>query len=156
MAWFRTNRGIAAWLAFFALACQLSLSFGHVHVGNSVANNWVVNNWVIGNSDAGSTTKLDAIGVDATEVGVTNVDVTNVDVTNGAAVPAAPRDPVGTAGDLCAICSNISLVGALILPILALVLAPASITRVLRWPVVAATSTSLYHRSFRARGPPHV
>jgi hypothetical protein len=24
MAWFRTNRGIAAWLAFFALAYQLS------------------------------------------------------------------------------------------------------------------------------------
>jgi len=33
MSWFRTNRGVAAWLAFFALACQLSFSFGHIHIG---------------------------------------------------------------------------------------------------------------------------
>jgi hypothetical protein len=33
MACFRTNRNVATWLAFFALACQLSFSFGHVHVG---------------------------------------------------------------------------------------------------------------------------
>src|SRR6266436_730127 len=33
MRWFRSNRGGVAWLAFFALACQLLLSFGHVHVG---------------------------------------------------------------------------------------------------------------------------
>jgi hypothetical protein len=33
MGWFRSNRGIAAWTAFFALACQLVLSFGHVHIG---------------------------------------------------------------------------------------------------------------------------
>jgi sorbitol-specific phosphotransferase system component IIC len=32
MAWFRTNRGVAAWLALFALACQLAFSFGHVHI----------------------------------------------------------------------------------------------------------------------------
>jgi hypothetical protein len=34
MDWFRLNRGIATWAAFFALACQLAFSFGHVHVGN--------------------------------------------------------------------------------------------------------------------------
>jgi hypothetical protein len=32
MGWFRSNRGGVAWLAFFALACQLLLSFGHVHL----------------------------------------------------------------------------------------------------------------------------
>jgi hypothetical protein len=32
MGWFRSNRGIATWAAFFALACQLVLSFGHVHI----------------------------------------------------------------------------------------------------------------------------
>jgi hypothetical protein len=32
MAWFRTNRGVAVWLAFFALACHLTFSFGHVHI----------------------------------------------------------------------------------------------------------------------------
>jgi hypothetical protein len=35
MAWFRSNRGGIAWLACFALACQLALTFGHVHRGNS-------------------------------------------------------------------------------------------------------------------------
>jgi hypothetical protein len=34
MAWFRSHRGVITWLAFFALACQLLLSFGHVHAGN--------------------------------------------------------------------------------------------------------------------------
>jgi hypothetical protein len=34
MGWLRSNRGSIAWLAFFALACQLLLSFGHVHLAN--------------------------------------------------------------------------------------------------------------------------
>jgi hypothetical protein len=34
MGWFRSNRCGAAWLAFFALACQFLLSFGRVHLGN--------------------------------------------------------------------------------------------------------------------------
>jgi hypothetical protein len=33
MRWFRSNTGIIVWLAFFALACQLVLTFGHVHAG---------------------------------------------------------------------------------------------------------------------------
>jgi hypothetical protein len=33
MGWFRSNRGGVAWLALFALACQLMLSFGHFHAG---------------------------------------------------------------------------------------------------------------------------
>src|ERR1700680_2050809 len=33
MGWFRSNTGRVAWLAFFALACQLVLSFGHLHLG---------------------------------------------------------------------------------------------------------------------------
>ena len=33
MRWFRSNTGIIGWLAFFALACQLVLTFGHVHAG---------------------------------------------------------------------------------------------------------------------------
>jgi hypothetical protein len=32
MGWFRSNTGRVAWLAFFALACQLVLSFGHLHL----------------------------------------------------------------------------------------------------------------------------
>jgi hypothetical protein len=33
MRWLRSNIGRIAWLAFFALACQLVLTFGHVHAG---------------------------------------------------------------------------------------------------------------------------
>jgi len=34
MGWFRSSRREVAWLAVFALACQLVLSFGHVHLGS--------------------------------------------------------------------------------------------------------------------------
>jgi len=33
MHWFRSKRSGLAWLAFFALAGQLTLSFGHLHLG---------------------------------------------------------------------------------------------------------------------------
>jgi hypothetical protein len=33
MSWVRTNRRFGAWAALFALAVQITLSFGHVHVG---------------------------------------------------------------------------------------------------------------------------
>lgn len=31
LGWFRSNNAGGTWLAFFALACQLVLTFGHVH-----------------------------------------------------------------------------------------------------------------------------
>jgi hypothetical protein len=33
MRWIRLNRRIGAWAALFALAVQITLSFGHIHVG---------------------------------------------------------------------------------------------------------------------------
>jgi hypothetical protein len=33
MRWIRLNRRIGAWAALFALAVQITLSFGHVHLG---------------------------------------------------------------------------------------------------------------------------
>ena len=33
MRWVRSKTSAIAWLALFALACQLVLSFGHVHLG---------------------------------------------------------------------------------------------------------------------------
>ena len=35
MRWLRSNTGGVAWLALFALVCQLVISFGHVHIGNA-------------------------------------------------------------------------------------------------------------------------
>jgi hypothetical protein len=125
MRWFRTNRGMVAWLAFFALACQLSLSFGHVHVGK-----------FSGGSAAWA----------AAETGDAPADVS----------PSSPKkSPSGLAGDFCAICANISLAGTLILPILAIILAPGLFTEVLPWSLAASEPASLDQLPYNARGPPH-
>jgi hypothetical protein len=124
MAWFRTNRGMVAWLAFFALACQFALSFGHVHIGKSGA------------------------GL-AAQVAVQAADP-------AADAPSTPqKNPIGLAGDFCAVCANISLAGALILPILALILAPDLLSRASGWPLAAHDPASFGRWPFSARGPPH-
>ncbi len=124
MAWFRTNRGIAAWLAFFALACQLSFSFGHIHIGKV------------------------GIGLAAQAAAQTTDNATD------ALPPAPQKEPAGLAGDFCAVCANISLAATLILPILALLLTPDLFTNVLRWSLAAHQPASFGHRPFSARGPP--
>ena len=35
MRWLRANTSAIAWLALYALVCQLVMSFGHVHVGKA-------------------------------------------------------------------------------------------------------------------------
>ena len=125
MRWFRSNRGGVAWLAFFALACQLLLSFGHVHVGKF---------------SGGSAAWASAESADASA---------------DAPLSSPQQKPTGLAGDFCAICANISLVGTLIVPILAIIFAPSLFTEVLRWPL-AASQPALFDRlPFNARGPPH-
>ena len=37
MGWFRSNLRSGAWCALFAMALQLALSFGHVHLNNLVS-----------------------------------------------------------------------------------------------------------------------
>jgi hypothetical protein len=70
--------------------------------------------------------------------------------------PSSPRknNPSGLGEDFCAICANISLVGALVVPA-----TPAAPPRIsffddLHWPfaATAAASIDLFH--FNARGPP--
>jgi hypothetical protein len=125
MAWFRTHRGIVTWLALFALACQFSFSFGHIHLGKSLAG----------------------------PAALTSVQTTDA---AGVAPPPSPQKDSGPATDFCAVCANISLAGALILPILALILAPELFTHVLRRPPAAREPASFGHLPFSARGPPHV
>jgi hypothetical protein len=124
MVWFRTNRGVVTWLAFFALACQFAFSFGHIHIGKS---------------GAGLTARM------------------AVQATGPAADAPSPqqKNPVDLAGDFCAVCANISLAGALILPILALILAPDLLTKAPRWSLAAREPASFGRRPFSARGPPH-
>ncbi len=126
MTWFRTNRGLAAWLAFFALACQLTLSFGHVHISN------------FGGGSPGWA---------ATQPG---------DDSPGDSSTSPQKNPAAPAADFCAVCANISLAGALLLPVLALILAPGLFTDVLRWSLSASEpASSLDRLPFSARGPPH-
>jgi len=124
MGWFRSNRGGVAWLAFFALACQLLLSFGHVHVGKF----------------SGGSTAWAAAEGSGPAAGVP---------------PSSPQNsPIGIPGDFCAICVNISLANALVVPILAIILAPSSFIEVLRWSLAASEPASFDHVLFSARGPP--
>jgi hypothetical protein len=125
MTWFRTNRGVAGWLALFALACQLSFSFGHIHISKVGA------------------------GLAA------QVAVQTTDTAANAPPPSPQKDPAGPAADFCAICANISLAGALILPILALILTLGLFSHVLRWPLAVYVPVSVGHLPFSARGPPH-
>ena len=125
MGWFRSNRGIVAWLAFFALACQLSFSFGHVHVGK-----------FSGGSAAWA----------AAESGNAAADVPP---------SSPQKKPIGLAGDFCAICANISLANTLVLPILAIILTTRLFTEILPWSVAASEPAAFDHLPFSARGPPH-
>jgi len=116
---------MVTWLAFFALACQLLLSFGHIHVGK-----------FSGGSAAWA----------AVETGDTSAEFPS---------PSPQKNPIGLAGDFCAICANISLAGTLVVPILAIILAPSLSTEVLRWSLAASEPTSFDHLPFNARGPPN-
>jgi hypothetical protein len=127
MRWFRSNRGVVAWVALFALACQLVLSFGHVHASKF-------------SKFAGSPAFA------ALETGDSSADGS----------PSSPqKKPTGLAGDFCAICANINLAGTLILPVLAIILTPRLFTEILPWSLAVGEPASLDYRPFSARGPPH-
>jgi hypothetical protein len=85
MNWFRSRSQWGSYLALFALAFQLALSFGHVH--DSFA--------------APSAAKLALVSANATN------DVRTA--------PADPTTPQHRADDRCPICTLIHLAGALVL-----------------------------------------
>jgi hypothetical protein len=123
MGWFRSNLGVVAWLAFFALACQLVLSFGHVHANKF---NGLLTSSAVGTGNAPADGR-----------------------------PSSPQNqPIGLAGDFCAICANINVANTLILPILAIILAPRLFTEVSPWSLAAGEPASYDHLPFSARGPP--
>jgi hypothetical protein len=126
MGWLRSNSGKFAWVAFFALACQFALTFGHLHLGN---------------------------------VGVISVALTaSADSTNGstgAPSSPAPQTPTRVAQDFCAVCNNISLASALVLPISPAPISPPAIIRDLWWALARPALASSGRFPFNARGPPH-
>ena len=50
----RSNAGKIAWLALFALACQLLLSFDHVHFGKNAGKIWTAASGAFASSDQSS------------------------------------------------------------------------------------------------------
>ena len=126
MGWFRSNSGKFAWVAFFALACQFALTFGHLHLSN--------------------------VGVISAAL-TASADSTNGSTGDRSA--PVQRTPTRLAQDFCAVCSNISLANTLVLPASPAPVPPTSLSRDLQWPFVRLELASSDHIHFNARGPPH-
>jgi hypothetical protein len=129
MRWIRSNVTFGAWCALFALAVQLTLSFGHVH---GISPGW-----------AGAAI-TDRAALQSQPV-----------LPNQASVPVRPSqpDPYGAADDFCAICALI-LAGTM-----APAAAPVLTLPVLFSPVPFTVSidrdlAAVVPLSFQARGPP--
>jgi hypothetical protein len=125
MGWFRSRSRVGSYLALFALAFQLAVSFGHVHLDH------------IAPVSAGATALADALP--------------SADGLNAPSNPAGRED---LADDCCPICTLIHLAGALVpseTPSLAL---PHVFGR-LRLGVAAEFDlTASQGALFRARAPP--
>ena len=121
MRWFRSKQSIIARLACLALACQVFIAFGHLHLSSF---------------SGGSITLALSDGSASDSFAPTQKKQ------NGPA-------------DFCAICASINLASTLIIPILALILAPTSFVEVLRWSLAASEPAPFDHLPFHARGPPY-
>jgi hypothetical protein len=115
---------VVAWLALFALSCQLVLSFGHVHLGTLDGGSAI---WAA--SDGGGKSET-------------------------VPRPSPQKNPSGLPADFCAICANIGLAGTLVVPDSPAISAPSSFVEVLRWSLAASGPASFDHFLFSPRGPP--
>src|SRR5262249_32916268 len=127
MRWFRSRSRLGAYLALFALAFQLAVSFGHVHLEHF-------------------TPPLAGTGASALAGAQPSADAS-----------PAPSNPAGReppADDHCPICTLIHLAGALVpaeMPSLPL---PTAVGR-LRLELAAEFDLTASHAAlFRARAPP--
>jgi hypothetical protein len=125
LGWFRLNNGPGVWLAFFALACQLVLPFGHVHFA----------------------------GAGALSAALAKSAAPAVDGAPAPASPAQPA-PAGPSQDFCAVCNTIGLANALVLPAPPGLVFPASKAADLQQPPAAVEPASERRFHFSARGPP--
>jgi len=123
-----------ALMALFALACQFVLGFGHVHLDRLAGNS---SNWAIA-AAAGK-----AVAAPVGKV-------------SSADLPTSPRQksPSGLGHDFCAICANISLAAAIVLPIVLLFLLGTTSSERLIWSFAETRAASTIHVHFDARGPP--
>jgi hypothetical protein len=134
MRWFRSHSFALTSLALFALACQFVLSFGHVHLDRT----------------AGFSTGRSIAAAVGSVIAAPAGKVTLADI------PTSPREknPDGLGDDFCAICANISLAAAIVLPIVLLLLVGTASSERLIWYFAATRAASTVHVHFDARGPP--
>jgi hypothetical protein len=133
MRWFRSHSFALTSLALFALACQFVLSFGHVHLDRTAG------------FSAGRSIAAAVGSVIAAPAG----KVTLADL------PTSPKERTDSLGDdFCAICANISLAAAIVLPIVLLLLLGTASSERLIWYFAATRAASTVHVHFDARGPP--
>jgi hypothetical protein len=125
MRWFRLKQGIIARLACLALACQVFIAFDHLHLSKFSGGSIALSL----SDGAGNGSASDSFS-------------------------PAQKKPNGPA-DFCAICASINLASTLIVPVLALIIAPTSFVEVLRWSLAASEPAPFDHLPFHARGPPH-
>ena len=127
MSWFRSNRGRVMWVALFALACQLALSFGHLHLGK--------------------------VSFAPIAVAVYAAVVVNT-AENSPAPPPPPNDST-TGGEFCALCANINLAASLAVPTAPVIVPPFSSDVSQTWSPAGLDPVVFDHVFFDARGPPY-
>jgi hypothetical protein len=134
MQWFRSHSFGLTSLALFALACQFVLSFGHVHLDRTAG-------FSTGRAIAAAVGS--AIAAPAGKVALADL-------------PTSPREknPDGLGDDFCAVCANISLAAAIVLPIVLLFLVGTANSEALVWSFAATRAASTNYVHFDARGPP--
>jgi hypothetical protein len=125
MGWLRSNSGKFAWVAFFALACQFALTFGHLHLSNF----GVIPSALTAPTDSAS--------------GSTGNQ------------PSSPQQtPTRLTQDFCAVCNNINLANTLVLTVSPVPISPTVTIRHLWWSLARPELALSDHFPFNARGPP--
>ena len=129
MSWFRTHARLGSCLALFALAFQLAVSFGHVHIH--------------GNASHRSTLITDGAAVSA---------VSHVEQAKPA--PTHPAGDRSQADEYCPICALIHLARALVPAEAPAVPLPGFFGQLQYAAAVAVELTASRPTLFRARAPP--
>jgi hypothetical protein len=125
MSWFRSRSRVGSYLALLALAFQLAVSFGHVHLEHMVP------------SSTGATALASA--------------QPSGDDLNVASSPTGRED---LADDCCPICTLIHLAGALVPAETPLLLLPSVFGRLRLAAAAEFDLTALHGALFQARAPP--
>jgi hypothetical protein len=89
-------------------------------------------------------------------VGVISAELAISDDSSGAPSSPTQKKPTGLAQDFCAVCNNIRLANALLLPVSSAIFPPISFIQNLRWSFGAIVLPLRDHFHFNARGPPRL